>query len=84
MSTHDTVADFLRTDVQDYAPRIADITQALAAGAHASFIGNGYELTLSPSHATLAHTSVDRPPVTLPLADFHAAFTAWVAGLAPK
>lgn len=76
--------DLLDTDVQSYAPRIAEIEDALAACSthpHAkryTFDGNVYTLTLTRSGAELVNAR-DRkvPHEHLSLADFAAAFAAW-------
>lgn len=84
MTTNENVlADFLRTDVQDYRPRISEIHEALMNKRHAVFVGNAFELMLSDTQATLRPTHGRRNPTVLALADFEAAFAAWVAGL-PK
>lgn len=76
----DVLADFLRTDVQDYRPRIIEIREALKEKGHAVFAGNAFELTLSKTQAVIRHAQAKHPPAVLALADFEAAFTAWVAG----
>lgn len=81
MINAEVLADFLRTDVQDYAPRIDEIRAVLAAKGSGVLIGNGYELELSATHAVLRHTQVKRPPSRFSVADFTKAFEAWVASL---
>jgi hypothetical protein len=83
MSNADILADFLATDVQDYRPRIAEIQAVLASKSHAVFVGNAFELTLSGTQAVIRHTQGRRGPATYALADFAAAFRAWVDGLPP-
>ncbi len=78
---NDILADFLRTDVQDYRPRIAEIHEAMVNKRAQTFTGNAFELTLSATHATIRQTHGHHPKKTLPLAAFQTAFNAWVAGL---
>jgi hypothetical protein len=80
--------DLLASDVQDYGPRIAEITQALdrlrtpGHPAPRRFVGNVYVLTLSPDRAVIANAQdATIAPETLTLAHFAAAFAAWVADL---
>jgi hypothetical protein len=82
-SDQNVMADFLQTDVQDYRPRITEIHEALVNKRHAVFVGNAFELMLSETQATLRHTHGRHNPTVLALADFEAAFHAWVAAL-PK
>jgi len=77
------LADFLRTDVQDYSPRIDEIRAVLARRGTGVFVGNGYELSLSPKQVMLRHTQARHAPVKLSVGQFSAAFEAWVAGLPP-
>jgi hypothetical protein len=80
--THDDVlADFFATDVQDYRPRIDEISKALAAKSHAVFVGNGFELMLSETQAVIRQTHGRHNPMTYAVADFAAAFARWVDGL---
>ncbi len=81
MNAHEVLADFLRTDVQDYRPRIDEITAVLARGGDAVFTGNAFELSLSSKQAILRHTHGRHPSVTLPTATFADAFHSWVAAL---
>jgi hypothetical protein len=81
MTNDEVLADFLATDVQDYRPRIAEISAALEARSHAVFVGNGFELMLSETQAVIRHTHGRHNPVTLAVADFAAAFRRWVDGL---
>ncbi len=81
MTAQQVLADFLRTDVQDYQPRIAEIRAALAQGATAAFIGNAFELALSPTQAVIRATHGPKSTVKMSAATFAAAFEAWVAAL---
>lgn len=82
-SDQDVMADFLRTDVQDYRPRITEIHEALINKRHAVFVGNAFELVLSETGATLRPTHGRHTPTVLALAEFETAFHAWVAALPP-
>ena len=82
------LSDFLQTDVQDYWPRIEEISAAIekrrnSQEAHAvSFYGNVYELTIGPESVTVSNVydnSVSSEVSSF--SDFIRTFEAWVAAL---
>jgi hypothetical protein len=80
------LSDLLDTDVQGYAPRLAEIDEALAdvaksvgSGKHV-LRGNVYTLTVTPSGAEIVNARDGKVPhERIPLAEFEAAFRAWRA-----
>lgn len=74
--------DLLATDVQHYAPFIADIAAALAAARHGAappaLHGNVYTLTLGKTGAHIVNgRDPSIAPETLSLDAFEAAFRHW-------
>ena len=82
------LSDFLATDVQDYWPRIEEITTVIErcrrgeALEPVSFYGNVYELKLGCEKAILANLfDASIAPESHPFSDFKVMFEVWVAAL---
>jgi hypothetical protein len=82
------LSDFLQTDVQDYWPRIEEISAAIEKCRNSretyavSFYGNVYELKLGPEKVTVRNAYDSSVPAEVgSFSEFIRTFEAWVAAL---